>query len=143
MPRPLPQQPAAVEVDRIGVFPSPFPEDTNDSGYFDTITMTVYLFDTARSRHPGPVSVPGRMLVELVATDEEVLARWELSEEQTEAAKRMFPPGPGYQLRLNMTDVATDRVPYTRARVRCTFLPRVGDPVGTDNPPTVVVGRTR
>ncbi|MBC7834379.1 MAG: hypothetical protein H7Y88_04670 [Phycisphaerales bacterium] len=125
--RPFPEPPRAVPTQPPGITPttllisaSQFPADSDRNGFADTIEITAYLF---AEQHRAPLAVPGTFRFALLDPASAPLAEWEFDQAQSTAQARVFMPGPGYSFRLNMLDVATDRLPATQARLMAFFTP--------------------
>ena len=123
-PKPLPPQPKALVAVLVEAYPS-LPIDTDRNGYVDTIDVTAYLFADLR-RHPAPLWIEGRFVFRMTDPDDNLLAEWELSEEETAKGRRVFTVGRGHWFRLNMLDVGTDHTNARSAAISCKFIPRTG-----------------
>lgn len=116
-----------------------FPEDSDGNGYFDTMGVTVYLFDDQFA--VAPIQVPGTFSFTLTGPDGQDLATWTLPPDRAAAAVRAMPPGPGYVIRLSLLEGGTDRTTARNAELYAVFSPAEGEPVRA-KALTVTVGRS-
>lgn len=142
-PRPQPReitQPANVQPQRIVLSAEPFPVDTDENGFYDTFGATVFLFGD-ETRYPLPVHAQGRLELMLTDPDGRDIAVWALTHDQVNRARARSPTGlHGYALSLNINDVATDRLPATRANLTCRFIPEEGPSIVSRGSASVRVG---
>lgn len=125
-PRPTPRQPEGVVPDRI-VLSAELPRDTDGNGFPDTTAVSVFVFD---SRYPlASLKVPGTFEFTLTATGGRRLAKWNFSEEQTEAAARPAAAGPKYEFELSLLGQGGDRMAQTEAELVGIFTPVGSAPV--------------
>ena len=115
--------------------------DSNDNGFPDTIVVVVNVMTRV---HPVPFTPPGTFVFRLEDESGQVLARWELDEETTRAARRPATfIGPGYVFRLSILDQMSDSMPPTSLSLSATFLPTVGEQTESSGPKYVLFGRDR
>jgi len=142
-PRPQPReitQPTNVQPQRIVLSAEPFPVDTDENGFYDTFGATVFLFGD-ETRYPLPVHAPGRLELILTDPDGRDIAVWALTQDQVNRARARSPTGlNGYALSLNINDVASDRLPATRANLICRFIPEEGPSIVSRGSASVRVG---
>jgi hypothetical protein len=103
------QAPPGTQPGIVQLNASPAAVDTNNNGFADTITVTVYLFP-APPAPPVPMEIAGELVFILEDDSGELLATWEITRAQAVAAARRFAPGIGYHFELNINDVASDRI---------------------------------
>lgn len=139
-PRNIPE-PAGLMPARILLNAGPFPEDADGNGYADTFSISVFLFP-AEDRHPIPIHSTGMFVFMLSTEGGEPIAEWRLEGREEERARVTLLPGPGYIFELNINDVASDRLLFRTASLRCSFIPVDGDPIDVRGPANVRVGRT-
>jgi hypothetical protein len=136
--RPPPKQPSWAKPSDLLVS-SGFPEDIDGNGYLDTMAMTVYVFD---AQFPGAsIQAPGTFAFALTTPDGKPIARWDLTIEETTAAARPMPPGPGYLFKLSLLDKGGDKINTRVAELSTVFTPVTGKPVRAKSL-TVTFGQT-
>lgn len=143
-PRDVPEPPG-LQPDVLVLSAAQFTEDVDGNGFVDTLLVTVYLFPP-RHEHAVPIHEPGTLVFNLRPTERDgreanrTIAQWVLP--PSEIAKgRVEPNGlPGYEFRLNLNDVANDRMALTRANLRCTWIGLDGREVEVRGPTTVKIG---
>jgi len=129
-------------VDTILLSVAPYPTDSDNNRYADTIMVTVYLFPDP-VRHALPIHAAGSFRFRLTDPDGATLAEWHIPPEEVDRARVRTPPGPGYCLSLNINDVASDRVSVRSGSLTCTFEPLDGsEPVSVRGQSTVQIGPT-
>src|SRR5262245_30533374 len=72
-PRPPPPQAADAKPDHIVSSAPQVPEDTDRNGFYDQISVTIYLFD---DRYRTPIDVPGSFTFTLTDEKGKALATW-------------------------------------------------------------------
>jgi hypothetical protein len=140
-PRGVPEQPEGLVVDRVVPAIDKLANDTDRNGYYDTFRVAIFLFASGYSQ-----SIEGDGTLECRLTEPETgkeLARWVLSPDAMREAWGMSGVMPGYNLLLNMNDVATDRVRTREALFSCLFRPTSGQPVEAQSRLIVMVGPLR
>lgn len=136
--RQLASQPKDLQPVIVEAYPS-VPIDSDRNGYVDTFDVTAYLFPDP-IRHPAPLWIEGRFLFRMTGPDDVLLAEWELSEQETASARRVFTVGRGHWFRLNMLDVATDRIETKSAQISCTFMATNGLVLKMGRPTSIRLG---
>lgn len=137
-PRDIPQQPSGLNVDRLVVAASNFPQDTNGNGFYDTIIVTVYLYS---DRYMLPIVAEGEMEFRLVGREGAEIASWRLDAGTFAQRVRRFNPGPGYQLRLSLLDSGTDQLPVSEGELWWRFVETGRTPI-SGRGSTVLLGPT-
>ncbi|HWB20310.1 MAG TPA: hypothetical protein VG711_08430 [Phycisphaerales bacterium] len=151
--RPLPPPPheataapADTEPNRMAFFVSSKPDDTNRNGYPDLINVSVSLFS---QKYPLSLLVDdGEFTFTLYpqgkADDAGVkpIGTWHFTGKQVADARNEAQYGPCYFFRLSLLDVNSEKLPFDRADLLCTFTPaNNGTPVTSDGVRTIQVGR--
>lgn len=104
-PRDIPTQPGDVSVDRIQVWPTLYPKDTNGNGIGDNIQTMVYLW---ANRYNLPLYDNGKLEFKLYKAGESSLAdavpvrQWVYTGEDLSARQTTSQAGPGYYFELSL-----------------------------------------
>lgn len=146
-PRPQPrniEQPSGLVPERLVLSAEPIPLDTNENGYYDTFTVTVYLF-AEETRYPLPIHVDGSLAFTLSDPSGKAVAAWSFTPAQVERMKILSATGlAGYASSLSIAEVTDDRMPTERGSLTAVFTPSDTSmsPVRSRGSATVRVGRT-
>lgn len=134
----LPDKPPEWATPQRLLVASQLPEDANQDGYYETIPITVYVFN---ERYP--LSLPAAGSFEFVASvpGGAELAKWTISEGEAASAMRKMRPGPGFQFRLNIDDAGVSVRTDTAAELTAIFTPREGSPIRAAAATTFRLGR--
>ena len=129
---PLPPKPKKVKLPPPGALPREmmlltgnFNDDTDGNGYPDLLNVSSAL----RADESITVPAEGSFTFTLWRQGDvrrqgaEPIAVWVFGEEATRAARAVGMTGIVYKFRLNLLDVADDRMPSTPADIRASFLP--------------------
>lgn len=140
-PREMPAQPEGLVIDRVVPAIDKLADDTDRNGYYDTFRVAVFMFAAGYSQ-----SIQGEGVLDCVLTNPETgkeLARWSFSPAAMRQAWGLSGVMPGYNLLLNMNQVATDKVDIGEALFSCVFTPTSGKPVNALSRLVVMVGPLR
>lgn len=138
----IPSQPDGLKVNRVVITVAQVLEDRDRNGYYDTIPVTVYLFDTPRYAYS--IQAPG--VFEFLVTDPEsgkLLAKWSIPWETASKLQTLVWTGTCFPFQLDLREVGTDHLDASEALVACTFTPTGGPAVECGSRLTVHVGLTR
>jgi len=138
----IPAQPPGLNVNRVVITVAQVLEDRDRNGYYDTIPVTVYLFDSPRYAYS--IQVPGTF--EFAVTDAEngkPLAKWTIPWETASKTQALVWTGTCFPFQLDLREVGTDHLDASEALVACTFTPTGGKAVECGSRLTVHVGLTR
>lgn len=124
--RPVPSQPSDVAPSAVQLFAAA-PRDTNGNNYVDSVAVTVFVFDQARS--VVPIAVRGSFTFRMTRPDGSVLAEWTIDEEQTQRGLQPMPPGPGYLFDLSLLAKTKDTLDFQTVDLTGEFLPIGGKAV--------------
>lgn len=142
-PKPQPiQVPAGTLPGIVQLNASPTAADTNNNGFADTITVTVYLFPSPPAP-PVPMEATGDFLFLLEDDSGERLAEWPVDQAQARAAARRFAPGIGYHFELNINEVASDRIMRSWGNLSAIYRLPDGTTLPERGNVTIQIGPTR
>lgn len=139
-PHQAPAQPSGLQADKLVATATQIPDDSDRNGYYDTTLVTVYLYG---SGFDLPIHVPGAFTFRLTDARGKQVALWVFDEARTDAARCRTMVGPGYQFRLDLLDVGTDKFPASEGQLHTSFAPREGATVQPRGGTTVLIGPTR
>lgn len=119
-------------------------QDTNGNQYRDTSTLVVYVLADA-SKYPLPMKAKGRFEVRLEDSAGGMIASWSFTKEQTAAAVRDLPPGPGFVFELDLRKSAatgySDQINKGEASMLITFKPEAGgEPIVARTSSPILIG---
>jgi len=137
----IPPQPAEVAVNKVVFTVAQVLEDRDRNGYYDTISATVYLFDT---RYPYSIHADG--IFTFFLTDPETgkqFAKWSIPSAEAAKSQSVTWTGTIYPFQLDLREVGSDRIAISEALIACTFSEPGLKPVECGSRLTILVGKTR
>lgn len=138
----IPPQPDGLIVNRVVITVAQVLEDRDRNGYYDTIPITVYLFDTPRYAYS--IQQPGVFDFSVTDADSgQPLVKWSIPWEVASKAQVLVWAGTCFPFQLDLREVGTDHLDASEALVACMFTPTGGKPVECGSRLTVHVGLTR
>ncbi len=118
-------------------------QDTDGNLYRDSSTVVIYTFAES-AKYQIPMRPQGEFQIRLEDNRGGLIASWSFSKEQTKAALRNLPPGPGcvFQLDLRQSAVTgfSDRINKGEASMVVTLKPDQGDPVTARTSAPILIG---
>lgn len=152
-PRAIPRPDTPLTIDTVGFAIDTTPDDTDRNGFFDTYTVTAYLF-AQRSGYPLSIFADGDLRFTLTDRNANTIAAWQLDQQELEDARFNQPIGETYRFSISLFDADTppntdnpsrppDRLAPAVAYLNMTYIPSdASSPIRADKSLTVRIGAT-
>ncbi len=148
------ERPDELTIGRVGFAVDAAPEDTDRNGFFDTWTITAYLFPR-ETGYPLAIFGEGDLRFTLRSDEGSTIARWDLSQEDLEDARLLQYIGETYRFDISLFDAdvrpnapdsgrAADRIGVNLGVLSMVYAPlgEEAEPIRADRALTVRVGPT-